>query len=131
MEDIKRRTVEIFMEVFTETLEEGGYSIVTEADFDVLIIRPAIIDLDIAAPGTTSPRRINTFTTHTGAATLYIELFDSVTGQILARAIDRRTARDPMHSRFSSRTKNVKEARRVMKKWAAILRDRFDEIRGQ
>ncbi len=60
---------------------------------------------------------------------MYIELYDSVTGQILARAIDRKAARESMHFQISSRAKNVQEARRVLKKWAVILRDGFDEIR--
>ncbi len=131
MEDMKRRTAEVFMEVFTETLEAGGYSIVTEADFDVLIIRPAIIDLDVTAPDTMSAGRSRTYTTQAGAATLFIELYDSVTGDILARAVDRKAARGSMHFEISSRAKNLQEARRVMKKWATLLRERFDEIRAQ
>ena len=131
MEDMKRRTAEVFMEVFTETLEEGGYSIVTEADYDVLIIRPAIIDLDVTAPDTMSAGRSRTYTTQAGAATLYIELYDSVTGQILARAIDRKAARESAFFEISSRAKNLQEARRVMGKWATLLRERFDEIRAQ
>ena len=59
-----------------------------DADYDVLLRRPAIIDLDIAAPDTMSAGRSRTFTTSTGAATLYIELFDSASGASIGRAAD-------------------------------------------
>ena len=131
MEDMKKRTAEVFMEVFSETLEDGGYSIVTEADYDVLIIRPAIIDLDVVSRDPMSRGGARLYATHAGAATLYIELYDSVTGQILARAVDRKATRESIHFDHGSRVHNLQEARRVMRKWATILRDGFNEIRAQ
>jgi hypothetical protein len=51
--DIERIKVDVaneFKKVFTETLEKGGYEVVTETGYDVMIVRPAIINLEIAAP---------------------------------------------------------------------------------
>ena len=50
MERIKTDTANLFRDVFTEQLEAAGYEIVHQADYDVLLLRPAIIDLNISAP---------------------------------------------------------------------------------
>lgn len=57
MEKIKAAVAELFREVFTEKLsEDGGYEIVEAAGDDVLLVRPAIIDLDITSPDTMRAR---------------------------------------------------------------------------
>ena len=90
VERIRTRVSELFNSVMVETLEANdGYEVVSEADYDVLLVRAAIIDLDVTAPDTMSATRSRTFTADSGAATLYIELFDSVSGQIIGRAVDR------------------------------------------
>ena len=94
MERIKTDVAILFKQVFKERLEmNDGYTVVDEAGEDVLLLRPAIIDLDIAAPDIPSGGRTRTYTTTSGAATLYIELFDSVTGDIVGRAVDRKVVR--------------------------------------
>lgn len=51
IERIKKGVQELFMEVFTEELEKGGYTLANERAEDVLLVKPAIIDLDVNAPG--------------------------------------------------------------------------------
>jgi hypothetical protein len=95
MERIKADVASLFKQVFTERLEANdGFEVVDAADYDVLLLRPAIIDLDIAAPDTMSAGRSRTFTASTGAATLYIELFDSVSSAIIGSAAERRAVRN-------------------------------------
>ena len=132
MERIKRRGAELFKTTFTDVLEAGGYPVVYDEGDDVLLIRPALIDLDVAAPDTLKAGRTRTFTTNAGAVTLFIELYDSVSGEILARAVDRRTGRDSRSSWRMSGTSvhNSAEARRVFKQWAELLKQRLDEVRG-
>ncbi len=63
----------------------------------------------------------------TGQAVLYIELFDSVTGQILGRAADRQVAgRASGRLTWTNRVTNRTDARRVMNGWAVQLRDFLD-----
>jgi hypothetical protein len=131
MERIKTGLANLFMEEFTAVLEEGGFPVVTGAGEDVLVIRSALIDLDVTAPDTMEPGRTTTFITSAGAVTLYIELIDSTTGAMLARAVDRKAARDEVYMHMSSRVYHSAEARRVLKKWAGLLRDRFKEFHGQ
>lgn len=133
MERIKEDMAQAFQEVFIEELDtQGGYQVVDEVGDDVLIIRAAIIDLDVTAPDLgKSTGRSRTFTSSAGAATLYIELYDSVTSEILARAIDRKAARDSGHMTWSNQVRNSADAKRVLRQWAGLLRQRLDELHGK
>lgn len=129
MERIKADVAALFKEVVIEVLEaDDGYEIVDTADYDVLLLRPAIINLDVSAPDTRSAGRTRTYASTTGAATLYLELFDSVSGAIIGRAADRQAAR-----RFggtvtwNNRVTNRAEARRVFRDWATKLREFLDQ----
>ena len=124
MERIKSRVSEHFNSVFIETLEaDDGFEIVSEPDYDVLLVRAAIIDLDISVPDTSTAGRSRTYSADSGAATLYIELFDSVSGQIIGRAFDRQGARNPgSMMRWTNRASNTADARRVFRGWANTFR---------
>ncbi len=52
MERIKADLRELFMEIFKEELEKGDYLLADERAEDVLIVKPAIINLDVEAPDT-------------------------------------------------------------------------------
>lgn len=128
MDRIKARVSELFNSVFIEVLEaDDGFEIVNEPDYDVLLVRAAIIDLDITAPDTSSAGRSRTYTANSGAATLFIELYDSVSGQIIGRAFDRQAARNAGSvMRWSNRATNTADARRVFRGWAESLREFLD-----
>jgi hypothetical protein len=128
VEQIKTRVSELFNSVMIETLEaDDGFEIVTEPDYDVLLVRAAIIDLDVTVPDTSNPGRSRTFTADSGAATLYIELYDSVSGQIIGRALDRQAARNAGSTmRWTNRASNTADARRVFRGWAELLRGFLD-----
>jgi len=124
MEQIKTRVSELFNSVFIEVLEaDDGFEIADETDYDVLLVRAAILDLDVTVPDTSSPGRSRTYTADSGAATLYIELYDSVSGQIIGRAFDRQAARNPgSMMRWTTRASNTADARRVFRDWASQFR---------
>ncbi len=130
MERIKSTLSDEFRQVFTKALESGGYPVVTDAADHVLLIRPAIIDLDVAAPQSSSGGRSDSFTTSPGTMTLVIELYDSVSNEILARATDRRQARNVGNIRVATRGTNRSAARRILRRWAGLLVSRLDEVRG-
>ncbi|MGI9287827.1 MAG: DUF3313 family protein [Pseudomonadales bacterium] len=132
MERIKRDMADVFRDVFVEELDKvGGYQVVDTPANDVLLIRPVIIDLDVTAPDKMEAGRSRTFTSSAGAATLYLELYDSVSGEILARAIDRKAGRSYGHFQWSSRVRNSAEAKRIVRQWANLLRQRLDEMHGK
>ena len=128
MERIKADVATQFERVFTERLEAAGYPVVEVAGDDVMVIRPAIIDLDITAPDTRSAGRTRTFTSSTGAATLYMQLFDSVTGEIIGRAADRQAVRSGAGTvSWSNSVTNTADARRMFGRWADKLIEFLDK----
>lgn len=120
IERIKEDVAGLFMTVFDERLEAAGYEVVNYADEDVLVIRPAIVDLDISAPDTRSAGRSRTYTAATGAATLFIELFDSLSSDLIGRAVDRRGSGRSFATR-ANRVTNRADARREFAVWADRL----------
>lgn len=128
MDRIREDVAALFLEVFKEQLEAGGYSIVDYAAEDVLLLRPAIIDLDISAPDTRSAGRSRTYVASTGAATLFVELFDSWSNQIIGRGVDRQVAnRSGGRLSWSNRVTNTADARRIFRDWADTLVAFLDE----
>ena len=122
MERIKADVATQFERVFAERLEAAGYEVVDVAGDDVLVLRPAIIDLDITAPDTRTAGRSRTFTASTGAPTLYMQLFDSVSGDIIGRAADRRSVRSGGGNvSWSNSVTNAADARRMFGRWADTL----------
>jgi hypothetical protein len=132
MERIISKGKDLFEQVFTDVLEKGGYSIVTQPGEDVLLVRPSIFDLDIIAPDLMSPGRITTFTESAGSAKLFLELYDSISGQILFQSLDKKRARwtDIRWAMRSNSVTNRHEAIRGLKYWAGLLRDDLDNAKG-
>ncbi len=133
VERIKRETAALFREVFVEELDtKGGYPVVDSAETDVLLLRPGIIDLDVTAPDLNTTSRSYNFAASAGAATLYLEFYDSVSGEILARAVDRKAARDRGNfMQWSNKVTNLNAAKEILRGWAGILRSRLDEIHAE
>jgi hypothetical protein len=129
IERIKRDVAALFDKVFKEELEaHDGYQVVEVIGDDVLLLRPAIIDVDISTPDTLDSERGHTYSTSTGAATLYIELFDSVSGQIIGRASDRQNIRKSAGSiAWTNRATNTADGRRLFRSWAGLLRNFLDQ----
>jgi len=132
VEKIKTNLAKEFQEVFRKTLEDGGYEIVDEAGEDVLLVRPAIINLDVNAPDTMRAGRSMSFTSTAGEMTLYIEIYDSITGDLIAKALDRKadTSRQSYYTWTNSVT-NKAAAKRILQGWADILLDALNEAKQQ
>jgi hypothetical protein len=129
---IKKDLAEEFETVFTDALNGGGYEVTTEAADDVLLIRPSIVDLDITAPETHGSGRSNTYTRSAGEMTLYIELFDSVTGDLIAKALDRQidNPNDAGFYTYANSQTNKAASVRILKGWADILLNALNEARS-
>lgn len=130
MTKIKVELSSLFNEVFSETLEEGGYELVLETGADVLLIRPAIIGLDIVSPETNSSDNTRTYSETAGEMTLYMELYDSVSGDILAKALDRKEDRKTGYFEWQNRVTNRAAANRILKVWANVLKEGLDDARS-
>lgn len=130
MTKIKMELSGLFRDVFTETLEEGGYELVLETGEDVLQIKPAIIGLDIVAPENGSPGVSRTYSETAGEMTLYMELYDSVSGAMLAKALDRKEDRRTGYFEWQNRVTNRAAANRILKVWANVLKEGLDDARA-
>jgi Protein of unknown function (DUF3313) len=129
MERIKKAVADEFRKVFTEELQEkGGYQIVDVAGEEVLIVRPAIVNLDVTAPDLNSASRTHTAVASAGEMTLYVELFDSSTGDIIARIIDPQAADRGGFAMYANSVTNKAEADRIIRKWAVALRSHLGEL---
>lgn len=114
-------------------LEDPTYKLVDAFDDgeEVLVIHPSIINLDISAPDVRSTGRGQSYTTSSGEMTLSLELTDATTGEILARAVDKRRGMDQNRLQWTNSVTNRADANRVLKRWAKILREGLDEARAQ
>ena len=130
MAKIKMELSGLFRDVFAETLEEGGYELVFETGEDVLQIKPAIIGLDVVAPDHGSPGVSRTYAETAGEMTLYLELYDSVSGAMLAKALDRKEDRRTGYFEWQNRVTNRAAANRILKVWANVLKEGLDDARA-
>lgn len=128
-----RRIIEslskLFDEVFHEELKKvKGFSLADEAGEDVLLIKPAIINLDVNAPEVTRFAHSRTYVDYAGEGTLYLEIYDSLSGQILARIVETRKTRDHTYYKWADRVTNMGDARALLRHWAERLRIKLDEV---
>jgi len=130
MTKIKSELSSMFMDVFSTTLEDGGYELVSEPGEDVLRIKPAIINLDIVAPANNSPGISRTYAESAGEMTLYMELYDSLSGDLIAKALDRKVDRQTGYFEWQNRVTNRAAASRILQIWANILKEGLDDARA-
>jgi hypothetical protein len=67
------------------------------------------------------------FTVSAGEMTLFAELYDSETGEVLARVVDRREGRNTGRLTISNSGTNTAEAQSVAATWARVLRNSLDK----
>ena len=128
MESLK----EVFHEQVVEALtEDDGYELVTVPAENVLRISASMLDLIVRVPTERTGGRSRTYAASYGEVTLILELYDSLSGEILARAGERmdptRSSRDLAEV---SRAFVRADVTRMFQHWADILRERLDLIRG-
>lgn len=132
MNRIRKDVAELFMDVFTKELADGGYTLTDERAEDVLIVKPAIINLDVNAPDTMrSAGRSHTFVQSAGSMTLYLELYDAETDDLLAKALDPTADRQNAFMQWQTGPANRQAGLRMMKPWAKALREGLDRAREE
>lgn len=127
MKNIRDNLAKEFNKVFTDVLTKGGHQMVTSGGTGVLIVQPAIVNLEVTAPDTMSPGMEQNFSASAGQMTLYMQLYDGKTGDIIARIIDPEAAGDDFFEVRNSVT-NMADAERVLRRWATILNDHLGTV---
>ncbi len=131
IEEIKGKLAAEFHETFVLVLEESGYELVGDNAEDVMTVRPAIVNLDITAPDVNNFGRNYTYVASAGEMTLYLELYDSVTGDLFAKAIDRREDVGFASSyTWSNSSTNKAAAQKIIRGWADILVNALNESKA-
>ena len=131
MAEIKEKMAAEFRKIFTEELaEEGGFAIVEAVAPDVLILRPAIINLNPVAPDVGSPHWSHTLVTSVGQMTLFLELYDGPTGEIIARILDPESGDRGGMAMEANRATNKRETDRILRDWADQLREALTSMQA-
>ncbi|MCZ6870031.1 MAG: DUF3313 family protein, partial [Gammaproteobacteria bacterium] len=126
---MQERLPEMARDIFREELERSErYEITDEPGPGVLMIRGTLIDVvSFVPPDTVGRRRV--LLRSIGEATLVLELRDSETNEVLARAADRRGGdRGGTGVEIRQRADARSEVRRVLRDWARQLRRRLDSF---
>jgi ribosomal protein S17E len=126
---IKNEVATLFDKIFREEFSNvAKIKLVEHVNSNTLIMRPAIINLDVHAPDLRSASNVRVYTQEAGQATLFIEIYDGVSGEILARILNSAVAGDSGYHQWATRVSNRADATRMIKKWANTLISKYDEV---
>lgn len=125
----KERLEELVRESFLKELGKSErFTIVSEPGPDVLLILGGLLDVVSFVPPETAGRN-EVFLSRVGEATLVLEIRDSESNAIIARAVDRRAAEDSGRGfSRSNRVLNASQVRQTINVWARRLREGLDSI---
>ena len=128
-EAIKKGLAAEFEKVFTDVLTKEGFPVVDEVGPDVLLLRPALINVDVVAPDLMQAGRSRTYVQSAGSMTLYMELYDSATSTLLARVADPQADNEGF-AQQANRVTNKAAADRILRSWAESLAKHLGEVKN-
>jgi len=131
--EIKQRVGDEFMKRFPKELEKRGVGVVgrNQPGPNVLVIRPAIVDLEVSAPDPMSQEDIGqTFVASAGQMTLFAELYDSVSSQLIGRILQAGVDQGFGGFMPASGVTNKAAEDRVIDQWAIDLAAHLGRLRG-
>ena len=127
MERIKNDLAAEFQKIFEKELTDAGHEIVDVTGPDVLIVRPAIINLEVTAPDVQAAAMTHMVVRSAGEMTLFMELYDSMTSAIIARIFDAQAGDRGGFAMEATRVSNKMEADHIMRGWAQELAGHLGE----
>jgi len=130
--DDKTKTIvkEEIRGAFVDELGQSDvYEVVDAPGPDVLLLRAGLLDVISRVPPATIGRG-SVYLDSVGEATLVLELRDSTSNAILARAVDRRAAGNANAATVmeSNTATNRAEVRRLGRRWASIIRSGVETL---
>lgn len=127
VERIQGDMADLLQDIISKEFSGAGYALAEAPGPGVLVLEPAIVDLDVTAPDVPDAVRTFTFSESAGAMTLQLRGLDGATGTPLLDVSDRK--RDPRRGWMEWRTRpyNTAVARRLMKAWAKDVRQTVQE----
>jgi hypothetical protein len=119
-----------FRKIFTEELVKGGYKVSDITGPDVVILRPALVNIAVNAPDLRTPGRSASYASSAGEMTLYLELWDSSSNTIVGRVMDAKADNELYGQRMTS-VDNRAAADQLMRMWAVEVRKKLDAAQGK
>jgi len=130
-EAIRTGVAKLVREEFARELQtKSRYQVVEAAGPDVLRVKADIVDLYVNAPESRESTLTHTYVISAGEMTLVGALYDSESGSIIARVVDRQESRGTGQLMLTNSLINEMEARRSAAHWARILRTRLDSAQA-
>jgi hypothetical protein len=120
---------EALPKIFTKEFEKKGLTIATAPGPNILALRSAVINIDVAAPDTPSAGRVSSYTFDAGSATLALEVRDSQTRQLLGRAVDARTTPGTDTLQWTTSVSNRAEFQSLFRDWARIVANGLEDLK--
>jgi hypothetical protein len=128
LDDNQKQRIDTALEdVFRSEMANSKYYTLTDKPgSDTLLVTGTLLDVVSNVPPEPIGRS-DMYLTKLGEATFAVELRDSQSGEILARAVDRRSA-SPAVAQRSNPVTNASEFKRVARQWATMLRTALDSF---
>lgn len=125
----KQRLIDTVTEVFAEELQKSKhFSVTDEPGPDTLIVIGGLHDIVSQVPPE-DVGRSEVWLRSVGEATLVIELRDSLSNEVVYRAVERRAAENIGNRMIHANTATTwAEVRRWARRWAARLREGLDSV---
>jgi hypothetical protein len=128
----KQRLIDTVSEVFDEELQRSEHFTMTDEPApDALVITGGLHDIVSQVPPE-QVGRSEIFLRSLGEATLVLELRDSLSNEVVYRAVERRAVARPGNDMIRAHTATSwAEVRRWARRWAVQLREGLDSIHQQ
>lgn len=126
----RQRLQEEMRKAFAEELSKTQrYEIVEQPGPGVLLLAGELLDVVSRVPPVDEcVGQCDVYLTDIGEATLVLELRDSVTNEVLVRAVDRRVAESTGWAINANSVTVWPEVRRLAQSWARLVRERLEEF---
>lgn len=130
-----QETVTLFREEFTrEFVELGSYTIAEDPAPDVLLVIPAIEELNIVAPDAGDGPGQQTYTPIPVTMKITGDLRDAATSKLVGRVImyqNEHRAFGEVHMQIANRVTNAHEQRLAYSKWSRLVREAIDVAKAE
>jgi hypothetical protein len=125
----KQRLIDTVTEVFREELQKSeSFTVTEEPGPDALIVIGGLLDIVSQVPPE-DVGRSEVWLRSVGEATLVIELRDSLSNEVVYRAVERRAAENVGNQMIRANTATTwAEVRRWARRWAVRLREGLDSV---
>jgi hypothetical protein len=132
MAGIRESIGKIAYEELDKALQKKGNLTKTDTDDSkTLLFKFKVINLDIYAPEVLSSQLTIHYIRQAGKATLFLEVYDAVSGEILGRWVDTREDPDRGYFDWANRITNNERMRIVIITWANRLVEGLDKLEAE